>query len=64
MKGNSNILNFWKPWLVSKKEKRPELEFFKDSIGTRNRRGTGLSYRPARHKDWRNSFLEIDSWAP
>jgi hypothetical protein len=23
MKGNSNILNFWKPWLVSKKEKRP-----------------------------------------
>jgi len=39
--------------------------FFKQSKGTTNRVGIGLSYRPAMlYTGCRNRFLGIDSWAP
>ncbi len=39
---------------------------FKQSVGARNRVGTGLSYRPARLQIHRLAELTfgIDSWAP
>ncbi len=35
---------------------------FEQSLGTRNRIGIGLSYRPASYIGWRNWFFGIDSW--
>ena len=41
----------------------PRAGIFKQSMGSRNQVGTGLSYWPARLHRLRNSFLGIDSWA-